>query len=364
MTGKKRRASRQTLAKAGQLHAGIDLHKMFLQVAVMDENGTVLFEDRVDNDRATIKRFFAKFPRNTRYVMESSSLWYGLYRYMTDELGMDVTVSNPFANKVIASSKKKTDKVDARILADLDRGGYISECYVPDRQTVNNRRLTRYRSKMIHMRTMCKNGIHGILLQDGIRISAANWTAAYTSSLHRLKNYRIEGYLAEIESLDRIICDLDYRIRKSNHTSEDAHRLKTIPGVGDYTALVMAAEIGDLSRFSGSHQLCAYAGIVPSVRSSADTTHHGRITKRGSKMMRWVLVEAVHTHVRHAPDTDLSIFYKRIRKKRGTSKAAVAAASKLLRIIYWMLREGKDFVPNCSQGHKPRCEIEEKTSVN
>ncbi|RNJ75979.1 MAG: IS110 family transposase [Nitrosopumilus sp. D6] len=360
MAGKKRPVSKQILAKAGQLHVGIDLHKKFLQVAVMNQNGTMLFEDRIDNDWDVIKKFFARFPQDSRYVVESSSVWYGLYRYMTDKLGMDVTVSNPFVNKVIATSKKKTDKVDARILADLDRGGYISECYVPDEQTVENRRLTRFRHKMVHMRTACKNGIHGILLQDGIKIHATNWTAMYMIALHRLKNYRIEGYLTEIESFNKIIHDLDYKIRAITSASEEACRLKTIPGVGDYTALVMTAEIGDKSRFLNSHQLCAYAGIVPSVRNSADTIHHGNITKRGSKMMRWALVEAVHTHVRRFPETDLSIFYKRLEKKRGRSKATVAAASKLLRIMYWMLKEGKDFAPNYSQSHKPREDVEGK----
>ena len=91
------------------------------------------------------------------------------------------------------------------------------------------------------------------------------------------------------------------------------------------------------------HKLCAYAGIVPSVRNSADTIHHGNITRRGSGMLRWVLVEAIHSHTRHANNSVITKFYKRLAKKRGASKAAVAAASKLLRIIYWMLKNNMTF---------------------
>ncbi len=124
--------------------------------------------------------------------------------------------------------------------------------------------------------------------------------------------------------------------------------LISTPGVGPYTALSIFSEIAEISRFSNSHKLCAYAGIVPSVRNSADTIHHGRITKRGSTMLRWLLVEAIHAHVRYALDSDITKFYNRIKKKRGTSKAAVAAASKLLRVIYWMLKERREFI-QCHQ---------------
>ena len=136
--------------------------------------------------------------------------------------------------------------------------------------------------------------------------------------------------------------------------SADATLLLSIPGVGRYTALTVSAEIGDVSRFADSHRLCAYAGIVPSVRNWADVIHHGRITKTGSRMLRWILAEAVHTHARYAADSDITAFYRRIAKKRGTPKATIAAASKMLRVIYHMLSERREFVPHYSQDRKAR----------
>ena len=122
--------------------------------------------------------------------------------------------------------------------------------------------------------------------------------------------------------------------------------INTIPGIGNYSALVIASCIDGIDRFFRSEKLSAYAGLVPSVRSSGETAHYGRITRRGDPLLRWVMTECVHTHVRYAKDSDVAKFYKRLAKKRGNSKAAVAAASKMLRVIYWMLRERREFVTN------------------
>ena len=351
----------------GVIYVGIDVHKMSLQVAAVDRDGVELLNKKIKTDHPSVKRFFSKFPRNrTRCVMESSSVWYGLYRYMTDTLKLDVVLSNPYQTKAIAASKKKTDKVDARILADLLRGGYIAECYVPDTDTVESRQLGRYRHVLVRSRTRYKNLIHSILLQKGIKIPGAPFAQGYIKALRRIGDYRIDGYLEEIASHDRRIAEADVRVQQTVKESEDATLLTSIPGVGKYSALVISAEIGDISRFPDSHKLCAYAGIVPSVRNSAETVHHGRITKRGSSVLRWVLTEAVHSHARYAPDSDLAIFYRRISKRRGTSKSAVAAASKMLRVIYCMLSEGREFVPrygqDCKRGYNMRKSLEKITA--
>ena len=139
---------------------GIDLHKVFMQVAVMDSTGNILRNDRVECNYKTVKKEFSKIPADAKYVLESSSVWYGMYRFLTNNLHLDVTLSNPLATKLIAKSKKKTDKVDAVSLADLLRGGYIAECYVPEEMIVEERQLIRYRDKIVRERTKRKNLIH------------------------------------------------------------------------------------------------------------------------------------------------------------------------------------------------------------
>ncbi len=315
----------------------------------MDDAGKVLQNDKVDNTHESIKKHFAKIPISANIVMESSSVWYDTYRFLTDTLGYkNVTLSNPYLTKAIAASKKKTDKIDAKILADLLRGGYIATCYVPDKKIVQQRQLVRYRKKLIQWRTSVKNSVHGILLQEGIKIPGVTFTETYNRRLKALGDYRIDGFLQQISHLNLQIAEINSKVYAAVKVNPDAILINSIPGIGHYSSLVIASEIADIERFNDSHKLCAYAGVVPSVRNSADTIHHGRITKRGSMTLRWVLTECIHTHAIHAKDSDITKFYNRIKKKRGSSKAAVAGASKILRVIYWMLKERREFVQNYS----------------
>jgi transposase len=132
-------------------------------------------------------------------------------------------------------------------------------------------------------------------------------------------------------------------IRKEFDRREEVRNLTSIPGIGIYSALVIYAEIGDVRRFPDPEHLCSYAGLTPTVSQSASSVHYGGISKEGSKQLRWILTEAVHTHHRYEPGSNLSRFYDKIAKKRGKQKAAMAAARKLLHIIYWMMLNGEPY---------------------
>ena len=165
------------------MYVGIDLHKKFLQVAIMDKDGKIQKNDKVENTNPSIKKYFKKIPLSANMVIESSSVWYSTYRFLTDDLGYkNVILSNPYLTKAIAASHKKTDKIDAKILADLLRGGYIPACYVPNKKIVKQRQLVWYRKKLVQLRTTLKNCIHGILLQEGIKIPGATFTGIYNKS--------------------------------------------------------------------------------------------------------------------------------------------------------------------------------------
>ena len=335
---------------------GIDLHKKFMQVAVMNPDGKVLHNDRIECDRKTVRSALSKIPRDAKYVPESSSVWYGMYRFLTNELGLDVLLSNPLATKRIAESKKKTDRVDAMILADLLRGGYIAGCYVPGEETVRDRQLVRYRAKMVEERTRFKNMVHGILLQEGIRIPGQTFSPEYNRQLRQLGNWRIDRYLRTIDFLNRDVAECSARIQKAVEGNRRARLLKTMPGIGDITALALASEIDDISRFPDMDRLASYFGLVPSVRNSAGTVHHGGITKAGASLVRQLLTEAALVHVatakRKKAQTPISVFYERLAKKRGGSKAKVATAAKMPRIAFWMLKEEIDFGTCMSEGRK------------
>jgi transposase len=322
---------------------GLDLHKNYLQAAVVDDRGTVLREERIPNTDEDIEAFSNAMLKDGRseMVIESSSTWYHAYELLSKS--HHVILSNPVKTKAIASAKIKTDKVDALTLANLLRGGYIAECYIPPKHIMDLREMVRYRASLVRMRGNAKNKIHAILLMNGIKIEGKPFTREFVEGLKKIGDYRVDGYLAVISSLNTQIKAVSTTIRNKANEDESTKLLMTIPGVGYYSALLMMSEIGDIARFSDSHHLCSYAGLTPSTHSSGGVTYHGRITKTGSSYLRWVLVECTKTHIRTQKESNLTKFYRQLAERRGSSKAAVAAASKLLRIAYWILKEKRPY---------------------
>ncbi|MGC8613892.1 MAG: transposase [Conexivisphaera sp.] len=142
------------------------------------------------------------------------------------------------------------------------------------------------------------------------------------------------------------------RIREEAIEDGDARLLMTIPGISYYSALLIASEIGDISRFPDSDHLASCAGLSPSTHSSGGRTYHGPITKRGSRYLRWILNQVTRANIRGEPDGTIARFYGKLRRERekGPQKAIVAASAKMLRIIYWVLRERRPYVPGEWQG--------------
>jgi transposase len=189
------------------MFVGMDLHKSYLQVAVLDGKGKVLKNSRIHNDLSKVGRFFDRIggsgnSSDVKVVMESS-FPYNIYEYLSEERQLDVSLSNPFKTRAIASAKIKTDKLDAVKLADLLRGGYIAKCYVPDRKIMDLRQLVRHRIVLVRMRTKLKNKIHGITLMQGVRITDTSaFSNNYVQKLKQLNDYQIDAYLRLIDSLD------------------------------------------------------------------------------------------------------------------------------------------------------------------
>ena len=171
------------------------------------------------------------------------------------DLDLDVVMSNPYLTRLIAKSKKKTDRFDAHALADLLRGGYIYESYVLPPKTVEEKRAIRFRTGMVQNRTRMKNMIHGILLQESIKIPGRTFTPAFNRALHGLKDWRIDEYLKGISSLDERISKANFKINDMVKDNEYAQILMSIPGVGKFTALTIASEIDDISRFTDPNKL-------------------------------------------------------------------------------------------------------------
>ena len=338
------------------MYVGLDLHKHYMQVAVQDEDGNLIMETQIKNtqDHRALQGFLERLDPDAEIAMESSSVWYSVYSHIRSA-GFDVTLSNTLETKAISHARLKTDRVDAETLAHLKRSKLLSPCYVPSESDMAGRNLVRHRRYLVDSRTSLKNKIHAILLMNGIRTKHAGFTKRHVEELRRIRDYRIDAYLRTMETVNESLKEADKMIEKTvnDETRGNAKLLSSIPGVGYYSALVIASEIGDVSRFSDSHHLCSYAGLAPSTRSSGGKTRHGGITKRGNPLLRSVLSECVLSHRRIRKDGQLAEFHSRIARKKGNPKATVATASKLLRICYWLLVEQREYAEKM-ENHKPR----------
>lgn len=323
------------------MYASLDLHKVYSQAVVMEKDGTVDREERIENSLENMERFSDGLPQGTEVVIESSSTWYWVYQILSQR--HHVVLSNPLKTKAIASAKLKTDRVDALTLANLLRGGYIAESYIPAQKTMELRELVRYRANLVRMRTNVKNRIHGYLLMNNVQTGAKPFSKEFVEVIRKIDDLKVQGYLRLVESIDREVHEASRVISREAADDAGARLLMTIPGVSFYSALLVTSEIGDVSRFQDSDSLVAYAGLVPSTHSSGGITYHGRITKTGSPYLRWMLGQCARINVRNEPDGRLALFYNRLARKKGSQKAIVAATAKLLRIIYWMLRDKEPY---------------------
>ena len=187
------------------------------------------------------------------------------------------------------------------------------------------RELVRHRAALVRMRTKLKNKIHSIMFMNGTSISHGGthtFTKGYIEKLKELNDYRINGCLRIIESLNDEINTVSKKILLLAQEDEMAKLLMTVPGIGYYSALLIVSEIGDINRFPDSYHLCSYAGLIPSTRSSCGMIYHGSITKTGSKYLRWIMLECLHAHIRNEKNSNVTQFYHRLSKKKGNSKAS------------------------------------------
>jgi len=332
-------------------YVGLDVHKEFCQACVIDPSGRVLSNERFSSTRDELERFLAGF-KDAKFVLESTGIWEFIYEGI-EKRGFDVELAHPLKVRAIAEARVKTDKVDAETLAQLLRANLIPRSWVPSKDVRDLRQLVRQRAYLVKQSTSLKNRIHAELLRRGVRRPEKFKEPFSKKSIDWMRSLGIPTVSSCLNCLENVqaqIEEMNIQLLDEYNRRPDAQLIATIPGIGFYGALLIHAEIDDISRFSNPEKLCAYAGLVPTVSQSASAVHYGAISKDGSSYLRWILTEAVHIHTHCEPGSRLSRFYAKVARRRGKQKATIATARKLLLIIYWMLVRHE---PYHSQGLDP-----------
>ncbi len=326
---------------------GLDVHRDFCEVAIA-EAGVVRLAGRVQTEPAALELFAQSLGGDDEVALEATGNALEIARIIEPYVGR-VVLANPKAVKGITRAGAKTDKIDARTLAQLLAGGFLPAVWLPDEQTRILRRRISVRAQLVRQRTRAKNQVHATLIRnlkgrppvsDLFGARGRRWLAA--QELPADEQETVAACLRQIEFLDREIALVDRALAEQVLASAEMRRLLTLPGVNFVTAAALMAAIGDIRRFPTARQLASYLGLDPRVnQSGTEPARHGRISKQGPGETRHVLVEAAW-HASRAPGP-LRAFHERIAARRGANIATVAVARKLGVIGWHMLSRSEDY---------------------
>jgi len=328
------------------VYVGIDVHRKRSQVAVVTGDGKVQVNRNVVNGAEPVLKLIGGLPAGTPVAFEAAYGWGWLVELLED-YGFDPHLVHPLRCKAIASARLKNDRADAAILAQLLRADLLPEAWIAPPPVRQLRALLRHRAQLVRLRTLLRNRIHAVLADHGHDRPEGCWSGpgrAWLASLPlpAVSREVVEDDLALIEALQQPIDRLDWEVHQRAKAEPAVKVLTQLPGVGPFTAMVILAETGDISRFGSARKLAAWAGLTPTVRGSDRTVRHGHISKQGSAWLRWILCEAAQTAKRHP---DFAATYQAIARRRGKKIATTAIARKLLARAWHLLTDAQITAP-------------------
>ena len=337
-----RRRQKETPVEQQQQYVGIDLHRRRSVIVRRNEAGQTLETVRIDNHPVALAAELAKAGEHPEVILEATYGWYWAADVI-QECGGNVHLAHPLGNNW-GHRRVKNDERDATDLVDLLRMGRLAEAWIAPPPLRELRELIRYRGKLVHLRTSLKSQVHAVLAKEGVTVPMSDLFGVggqvLLDRVHLAEAYRVrvESLRDLIESVNREIAMLEEQSAPYFAGDLGYHAVQAVPGIGPVLAAIFVAEIGDISRFTSARHLCSWAGLTPTHRESDTTVHRGHITKQGSRLVRWAAVEAV---ARQRGDTPIRRHHHNVGDRRGTQIGRVAAARKLLILVYYGLRDGE-----------------------
>jgi len=376
---------------------GLDIHKLFFIATILSRSGEKQQQNlrRDDEGILALKNWVISEKCDVVACESTSDFWVPIYDSLIDHL--PVIVGN--ARDMKAFTHKKTDKIDSKVIAQLALNNMIQPSRVFPKDHRDFRSYVRLRLTLVQKRTDLKNEAHSILasemlnlknvltdifgkngrmilsgissgktvdqiiasLSPNVRTKSAQIREVLDKEISQSAAFRLQICLKVIKSLDDEIEALEKEIFNYayiNHKRE-MEILMSVPGIGELGAATLIAEIGNFTDFSSGDKLASWLGIVPNVYQSADKYYNGRITKRGSKTARWILIQIAQAAAR-TKNSKLKEFFNRKKKSIGHSKAIVALARKIATIIWHLIT--KDEMYEDEKGYK-KGEIQKKKIV-
>src|ERR1700719_270745 len=324
---------------------GVDFHPEFQQIAWVDTDSGEFQEKRLAHPAEAEKFYRALAGEKVRVGMEASGHARWFERLVT-ELQFELRIGDAAEIRTKRVRKQKTDRQDAQLILRLLLEDRFPQIWVPSSENRDLRQLLWHRHRMVQARTRIMNQLQAVALNEGLRCKKKLWRE---HGRQQLESFRLAPWATRrrrdlLDLLDRLtptIAELSQAIEHEVEKRPAAERLRTHPGVGSLSALAFVLIIGEVNRFRCGKQVAGYLGLVPLEESSGNRRRLGHITKQGSSMMRFLLVEAAQVTVRSVPEWRSK--YLHLMMRRGRKTAKVAMARRLAVHLFWMMRKEWDY---------------------
>jgi transposase len=332
----------------------MDLSRQRLDVHVLDEVGRTVEVTAVRPDADALRTLASVIARHGHEVTAVIESMNGA-RFVHDTLeraGWDVEIADALKVKGLAPLAAKTDRIDARVLAELARRDLVPAIWLPDPDTREARERARFRLHLVRHRTALKNRIHATLIAFGHPLPVSDlFGTAGRELLGRLDipepwATTLVTSLRHVDALEHDIAACEAELRRLGADHPDIPLLMTVPGIAWVLGYTIAAEIGDIGRFTSPKKLAGYTGLCPYVHQSGGRDDRGPLAKNGPRYLRWALIEAATHASRHpAYRARYERNKKRLGRQRGSKVARVDVARQLATAIWHMLTKREPFRP-------------------
>lgn len=331
---------------------GVDLHKKTISICVVGKvRGKIKVLDRkrlACRPSEMITKYFQTL--GTIQLAVESTIGYEWFAALAEPLCDRIVIAHPAKLRVIAESTRKTDKIDAQILAEFLAHDMLPQAWMPPHRVRQHRSLVRYRHRIQGRMTSLKNRSRGLLArynEDRAGLfTKAGWQAAMSLPLLETEKWILARLGAELRYQQKRLREADQALADFAQTAPAIERelraiLVTMPGVGTVTIDVVLAELGDVRRFRNSRQISSFAGLDPGVRESASKRKDLGISRAGSRMLRWAMIQLAWRIVRQSLRWHFR--YEQLKARKGSKKAITAIARRQLVILAAMLRRGEPY---------------------
>lgn len=328
------------------LYCGVDFHSRRQTVCYCNtEDGEMKIRD-LQHYEDDVRAFYEQFTGECVIVGYETSGYARWFEKMLFELRCEVWVGDAAEIARLAKRRQKNDRRDAEHILDLMLKGEFPKLYRMSEKSQEIVRSLRQRHKLVRQGVMIKNSLRRILIETG---QLFNEGLGSKKGKRKFQELELPSSLAEerdrwlevLGEIEKQIAGLEQKLKGEAQADEQVRRLRTHPGIGYLTGLCIVHVLGDVKRFATTRKVAAYAGLDPMEYSSGEKRRYGAISKAGNRLLRFLLGEAAHMAVR--ADDELKQFYRRLQSKRGTSKALIATARKLLIRSFIMLRDEVDY---------------------